>query len=159
MCHCRDIQRIQAKELQRENNRECSCPQCISACRNDPGRLVPADLPVLASFLGISTGQLIAEYLVMIPLHGKNKIMALAPAKLKGRRFIAQPGTVVPPYYTAERGTCIFLDENGLCAVHAAKPFECGAYMGCKNTFLGKPYRDKQVEDYFLQKWKKFRME
>ena len=136
---------------------ECSCPQCVSACRQDPGRLVPADLPVLAAFLELSVDELIAAYLVKIPLPGNVKLCALAPAKLKGKRFLADPGTVVPAYYTSERGTCVFLDKNGMCSVHDAKPFECGAYMGCKNTFLGRPYREKQVEEYFMQKWKKYR--
>ena len=135
----------------------CSCPQCVSACRNDPGRLVPADLPVLAAFLDLSVDELIAAYLVRIPLAGKEKVCALAPAKLKGKRFLADPGPVVPDYYTEERGTCVFLDENGLCTVHEVKPFECGAYMGCRNTFLGRPYREKQVEEFFIQKWRKFR--
>ena len=135
----------------------CDCPQCVSACRNDPGRLVPADLPILAAYLNLEVDELIASFLVKIPLPGKGKVYALAPAKRKGKRFLADPGSVVPPYYTAERGTCVFLDKNGLCTVHEVKPFECGAYMGCKNTFLGKPYKEKQVEEYFLQKWKKYR--
>lgn len=138
---------------------QCSCPQCVSACKNDPGRLVPADLPALASFLDLTVDELIAAYLVKIPLSEKDKVYALAPAKRKGRRFLADPGTIVPDYYTSERGICVFLDENGLCTVHDVKPFECGAYMGCKNTFLGKPYRERQVEEYFMQKWRKFRMD
>ena len=135
----------------------CNCPQCVSACKNDPGRLIPDDLPKLAEFLNFTTEELIISCLVKIPISKKEGIYALAPAKLKGKRLLAKPGTVVPDYYVKEHGTCIFLDDEGLCTVHEVKPFECGAYMGCKNTFLGKPYREKQVEEYFLMKWKKYK--
>ena len=135
----------------------CSCPQGVSACKNDPGRLIPEDLPRLAEFLELTAEELTTSCLVKIPISKKDGIYALAPAKKKGKRFIARPGTVVPDYYTKEHGTCIFLDDEGLCTVHEVKPFECGAYMGCKNTFLGKPYREKQVEGYFLAKWKKYK--
>jgi len=135
----------------------CSCPQCVSACRNDPGRLVPDDLPALAALLGLSIEELIVSCLVKIPIMGREKIYALAPAKRKGKRLLAAPGTVVPGYYVREKGTCIFLDETGMCTVHQAKPFECGAYMGCKNTFMGRPYKEKQVEEYFYQRWKGYR--
>lgn len=135
----------------------CSCEKCVSACKNDPGRLIPEDLPKLAEFLNLSVEELIISSLVKIPLSKKTEVYALAPAKLKGKRFLAKPGTVIPGYYTKEHGKCIFLDENGLCTVHEVKPFECGAYMGCKHTFMGKPYKEKQVEEYFLMKWKKYR--
>jgi hypothetical protein len=31
----------------------CSCEKCVSACRCDPGRLVPNDLKKIAAFLKI----------------------------------------------------------------------------------------------------------
>ncbi len=135
----------------------CGCEKCVSACKNDPGRLLPEELPKLAAFLELTVEELILSFLVKIPLRGREVIYAYAPAKLKGKRFMAEPGSVVPDYYSRERGSCVFLDENGLCSVHSVKPFECGAYMGCKNTFLGKPYRERQVEEYFLLRWKKYR--
>ena len=135
----------------------CNCDKCISACKNDPGRLIPEDLPKLAEFLNYSVEELIISSLVKIPLTSKNEIYAYAHAKLKGKRLLAKPGTVVPDYYSKERGTCIFLDENGMCTIHEVKPFECGAYMGCKHTFMGKPYKEKQVEEYFLMKWKRYK--
>ncbi|MBN2402090.1 MAG: YkgJ family cysteine cluster protein [Spirochaetes bacterium] len=133
----------------------CTCEACVSACKNDPGRLVPEDIPKLAEYLTIREEELLSKYLVKICLSKEHNIYALAPAKLKGRRFIAEPGTKAPDYYQKERGKCIFLGKDGLCDVHEAKPFECSAYMGCKNTFLGKPYRERQVEEFFLLRWKK----
>jgi hypothetical protein len=133
----------------------CNCPVCISACRNDPGRLVPEDLQKLARLLGLTEAGLLEQYLVKIPLCPKDAIYALAPAKRKGKRFVAEPGKVAPDYYAQERGVCVFLDEQGSCTIQGAKPFECSAYMGCKNTFLGRPYKKKYVEEYFLHRWRK----
>ncbi len=127
----------------------CNCPACISACRNDPGRLVPEDLQKLARLLGLTEAVLQEQYLVKIPLCPKEAIYALAPAKRKGKRFVAEPGTVAPDYYDQERGVCVFLDDGGSCAIQGAKPFECSAYMGCKNTFLGRPYKKSRAPALF----------
>ena len=135
--------------------KSCNCPECISACRNDPGRLLPEDRAKLAKFLDIGETELLENYLVKIPLSKKEQVFALAPAKRKGKRFVAKPGSVAQDYYAREHGTCIFLDEAGLCSVHDAKPFECGAYMGCTHSFLGKPYKEKQVEEYFFKRWRR----
>ncbi|MFH0975816.1 MAG: YkgJ family cysteine cluster protein [Spirochaetota bacterium] len=133
----------------------CSCNECISACHNDPGRLVPEDISKLSRLLGISGSDLENNYLVRVSvISNGHTTNALAPAKKKGQRFIAPPGTIAPDYYAEEKGRCIFLDDKDRCTVHEAKPFECGAYMGCRNTFLGKPYRAKAVEEYFYKRWK-----
>jgi Fe-S-cluster containining protein len=133
----------------------CSCNECISACLNDPGRLVPDDMHRLSRFLKISECDLENDYLVKVPVTSNGHTAnALAPAKKKGRRFITAPGTIAPDYYAEEKGRCIFLNDKDRCLVHEAKPFECGAYMGCRNTFLGKPYRARAVEDFFYKRWK-----
>jgi Fe-S-cluster containining protein len=133
----------------------CSCAECVSACKNDPGRLVPEDVDKIAKHLGISREELISDYLVKIETSKQNSnAIALAPAKRKGKRFVSEPGTVAPDYYAQEKGSCIFLSDSGMCTIHSVKPFECGAYMGCKNTFLGRPYREKQVEEYFFVRWR-----
>jgi Fe-S-cluster containining protein len=69
---------------------------------------------------------------------------------------LAAPGTVVPDFYEDEKGRCVFLDRDGACRIHEAKPFECAAYMGCKHTFLGRPYKEKDVETFFISRWRKY---
>jgi Fe-S-cluster containining protein len=133
----------------------CNCNECISACRNDPGRLVPEDMKKLSTLFKVPEEDLIKKYLIKVPVSCNGHIIyALSPAKKKGHRFISEPGTIAPDYYISEKGRCIFLDDNGLCTVHEAKPFECSAYMGCRNTFLGKPYRPRTVEEFFYKRWK-----
>lgn len=135
----------------------CGCEKCVSACRRDPGRLIPGDVKKIAALLGIGEEELKQRYLVLIPAKGRGcHVRFLAPAKIKAARFLAAPGTVVPDYYAGENGRCVFLDEEGLCRVHEAKPFECAAYMGCKHTFLGRPYKEKDVETFFISRWRKF---
>ncbi|MBN2400567.1 hypothetical protein EH223_09250 [candidate division KSB1 bacterium] len=134
----------------------CRCEKCVSACRNDPGRLIPADLKKIAAFLKISESELKTAYLVRIPATARNnRIYFFAPAKIKAGRFLATPGTTVPKYYDTDKGCCIFLSPEGLCTIHAVKPFECAAYMGCRHTFLGRPYKKKNVEEFFISRWKK----
>jgi Fe-S-cluster containining protein len=134
----------------------CACEKCVSACRSDPGRLIPADVKRIAAFLGLSEKELLARYLVRMPAKGKNRhIQFLAPAKIKAARFLAEPGTVVPEYYAGEKGRCVFLTAENICTVHAVKPFECAAYMGCRHTFLGRPYKEKDVEAFFVSRWRK----
>jgi Fe-S-cluster containining protein len=133
----------------------CSCNECISACLNDPGRLVPSDMPKMSRYLKISESDLKKNYLVIVSIKINGLAAnALAPAKKSGRRFIAEPGTIAPDYYSKEKGRCIFLDDKERCLVHEVKPFECGAYMGCRDTFLGKPYRARAVEEFFYKRWK-----
>jgi Fe-S-cluster containining protein len=135
----------------------CRCEKCASACRRDPGRLVPSDLKKIAAFLGISEKELLSGHLVRIPARGRDRhVHFLAPAKMKAARFLAAPGTVVPDYYGEEKGRCIFLSDEGLCRIHEVKPFECAAYMGCRHTFLGRPYKEKEVEAFFVARWRKF---
>jgi len=134
----------------------CRCERCVSACSNDPGRLVPADLKKIAAHMKISESELQAEYLVRIPASGKNcRIHFLAPAKIKAGHFLVPPGTIVPDYYENEKGRCVFLSPAGSCTIHPDKPFECAAYMGCRHTFLGRPYRKKDVEAFFVSRWRK----
>jgi len=134
----------------------CACEKCISACRRDPGRLVPADVKKIAAFLNLAAGELLARHLVRIPAKGRaGRVHFLAPAKIKAARFLAPPGSVVPDYYAEEKGRCVFLSPAGSCLVHEVKPFECAAYMGCRHTFLGRPYKEKDVEAFFVSRWRK----
>jgi Fe-S-cluster containining protein len=135
----------------------CSCERCISACNRDPGRLIPGDLEKIADFLGISAKELLENYLVRIPARGGNRRLFFpAPAKLKAGRCLAAPGTVVPDYYDKENGRCVFLTPEGMCQIHEVKPFECAAYMGCRHTFLGRPYKEKDIETFFISRWRKY---
>ena len=87
----------------------CSCPECISACRNDAGRLVPAELEPLATFLNVTVKELVCGYLVKKPYTWKTATVYVpAPAKLKGNSFLAEPGSIIPDYYEKQSGLLHF---------------------------------------------------
>lgn len=134
----------------------CSCDACASACRNDPGRFLPGEIDRLAAYLKISVEELWREYLILKKLSLKGSfIWVPAPAKFKTKfRYVTKPGHRAKDYHEKERGRCVFLNSEGLCTIHAVKPYECGAYMGCKHTFQGRPYKAAQVEAYFFKHWK-----
>lgn len=134
----------------------CACQKCVSACRRDPGRLVPTDVKKIAAFLKIGEADLCRDYLVRIPAVRDGRLRFLAPAKIKAARFLAAPGSVVPDYYAKEAGRCVFLSAQEQCLIHEVKPFECAAYMGCRHTFLGRPYKEKDVETFFISRWRKY---
>lgn len=141
-----------------DHNYECKCPECTEFCLIEPGRLIPSDMPKIAAYLNITVPELINNYLVKQPyrrkIQGEMFYMA-APAKYKGKNLIAQPGTVIQDYYDDERGRCIFFDtETSECKIHPVKPAECLFTLVCKKTFREKRLKPKEVEEFFLIKWK-----
>ena len=52
----------------------CACDKCVSACRRDPGRLVPADLKKIAALLAIGEDELKKEFLVIVPARSGGNI-------------------------------------------------------------------------------------
>ncbi len=138
----------------------CTCVECQSACLHDPGRFLPGQTSRLAAFFQISQEELYKKYLILKHLKVRGRtIWVPAPAKLKSQRPVTKPGHKARDHHENESGRCIFLTEDGRCSIQDAKPYECGAYMGCKHTFQGRPYKDSAVEDYFFSKWKGFQSE
>lgn len=135
---------------------ECSCEKCVSACKNYPGRLLPQDLRGIADFLGISTDELVDAYLVVEYVENAGrKMFMFSPAKLRrGGKPLFSPGEVVEEWYLTKQGRCIFLDSGDRCSIHPVKPFECREYLGCRNTFMGKPYKQKTADLFFFNHWR-----
>jgi hypothetical protein len=96
---------------------ECGCEICVNNCRNMPGFLIPADLdrmiPVTADPFRWAESNLLASPGALAMKDGvKFRIHTLVPAiKLDG--------------------SCIYLDTDGRCQIHAVAPFGC-AFFSCK---------------------------
>lgn len=98
----------------------CDCKMCATNCRFMPGYLIPADLTRMA------------------PLdQGMDMVLAWAETNL-----LASPGAVVMVSGQQHRlptlvprtkpdGSCIHLDSNNRCGIHAVSPFGC-AFFDCK---------------------------
>ena len=95
----------------------CACPGCSAGCRHLPGYLVPADLDRLRTHL--APGEELLAW-------ARNCLLA-SPGAL-----VARGGTLfrIPTLVPARRpdGACLFLTEDGRCAVHAVAPFGCAFF-------------------------------
>lgn len=98
---------------------ECSCRECVAACRHHPGALMPGDLKRLTRFLGLTEQQLFKKHIAVLDL-GENRLPFPAARYLPAGRVTK---------YTDDRWSlncwCHWLNEDGLCDVHEAKPTEC----------------------------------
>jgi hypothetical protein len=75
-----------------------SCRQCGECCRGEKGILVtPVELEALAAYLGLSTAEFAARYLV---------------------------DTAMGPQMATQNGSCI-MQQDELCLVHPVKPRIC----------------------------------
>src|SRR3989338_3366667 len=93
----------------------CKCEACTIGCRHGSGFLTEDDIPKIAEHLGVGEEVLKKEFLEEVEKFNTKKYRPKILRKDK-------------PY-----GKCIFFDEKIGCKVHAAKPLECKASMGCKD--------------------------
>jgi Putative zinc- or iron-chelating domain len=94
----------------------CACDECVKNCKFMPGFLIPSDLTR------------------MIPAN-------VVPTEWAGGRLLASPGALVMkagrtfrihtlvPAVKAD-GSCIHLDADNRCEIHAIAPFGC-AFFDC----------------------------
>lgn len=94
----------------------CDCKICKVPCRHMPGALIPGDLEAIADYLNVPmSGPWVEEY-----------FRASDGAKvIRQGEFMSIP-SMVPAQ--KEDGSCVFLDDTGLCEVHPVAPFGC-AYL------------------------------
>lgn len=108
-----------------EEATDCRCTECQAACRHKPGWFLPGQVERVAEHLGCSVEHLFAHHL-MVDYLGENEfdeaetVFLLAPAIVGGT-----PGEEYP---ADPRGVCVFF-QDGRCAIHAAKPYECRATL------------------------------
>jgi Fe-S-cluster containining protein len=101
---------------------QCDCECCKRACTEKPGWFLPGEAEKVAEYLDITLKELFDDYLAVDWFEGENgadDIFLLAPA-VKGE----ETGDMYPG---DPRGTCVFF-EDGKCAIHDVKPFECAQY-------------------------------
>lgn len=94
----------------------CSCEECIDHCKYLPGYLIPADLERIARFLGFRN----------IVTFAIEHLLASSGATVMQAGRIFRIPTLVPR--RKADGTCVFLDENNRCRIHAVSPFGCSFF-------------------------------
>lgn len=99
---------------------DCKCDKCRQACTIKPGWFKPGEVEQTAAHLGMTVEELFRTKL-MVDWWGQgvemdHNIYVLSPAMVG-----ETPGDMAP---FAPHGTCVFY-KNGLCEIHAVKPYEC----------------------------------
>jgi len=126
---------------------ECKCEICRSACRHRPGWFRPGEPERAAEYLGLSLQDFFDKFLAVDYWSPEEALeiftFLLAPAR-KGM----EPGEMYP---FEPRGTCVFFDENELCAIHPVKPFEC-AFYDHTNIELDECFDERRKT---VEEWKK----
>jgi Fe-S-cluster containining protein len=102
---------------------DCKCDKCQEACKYTPGWFLPNEAEKAAQYLGISLQQFFSRFLGINWWEENSELdttFVLAPSIID-----MEPGTEYPG---DPRGQCIFF-KDGLCEIHAVKPFECAQGM------------------------------
>lgn len=125
---------------------ECQCEKCKSACEHNPGWFMPGEAEQAAQYLELSMSEFFKKYLGVNWWEADDKtdddIFVLAPAittMTPGEEYPGDP-----------RGRCVFF-EDGLCRIHAVKPYECAQYMhesdvSDRHWTVAQAWQDKQHE-------------
>ena len=112
--------------LQNLPRSECACPTCRRGCEFVPGWFLPNEIGPAARLSGLTVKQFFRRHLQIDYWCGETKaesIFVLRPAVIGG-----VPAKEAP---FDSRGRCVFYGEDGMCAIHAAKPYECAVARPC----------------------------
>jgi Fe-S-cluster containining protein len=102
--------------MTKSTQESCTCANCQAQCKHKPGWFKPGEPEKVAEFLGLTLQELFSQYLMPDSWElAEGSLLTLSPA-IKGKK----PGE----YLSWAQGECVFLKE-GLCSIHAVKPFEC----------------------------------
>jgi hypothetical protein len=97
-----------------------TCYICQSACKYRAGWFKPGEAEKAAELLGLNLAEFFSKYLAVDWWAGTSPTFVLAPATAGQSTGTEYPINPV--------GRCIFLQFDGTCRIHAAKPFECRKY-------------------------------
>ena len=122
---------------------DCTCDICKSACEHKPGWFMPGEVEKVAEYLDIPLQELFNTKLGVDWWVADEDIFVLAPATTNmdmGTEYPANP-----------KGQCVFY-ENGLCSIHAVKPFECREFIhgddkvGERHEAVANAWQDSQSQ-------------
>lgn len=125
---------------ERWSRRACSCNNCVAACQEMPGYLLPEDLPRIVP---MRPGGFDLEWC-------EQHLRASQGALVSCQGQLVRIPTLVPA------GTpCIFLDEEQRCRIHAVAPFGCAQF----STHDTKEEADPKSLEGLYQLWEDWRTE
>ncbi len=92
----------------------CDCPVCRKNCQRQPGPLAPEDIGLICDTLEIHPTEL------------EPMLRASPGALVVYRGKVMRIGTITPA--RKSDGTCVFLADDGRCAIHECAPFGCSHF-------------------------------
>jgi Fe-S-cluster containining protein len=124
---------------------ECSCDDCVAACKRKPGWFTPEEIKPAAEFLGMTEKEFFDKYL-SVDYYGKpdSFLFVLSPATKN-----SSPGEEFP---LNPNGECVFLTEDKKCKIHAVKPCECKAFDHRKKDLNGRDLHLEVAESWLDRK-------
>jgi Fe-S-cluster containining protein len=122
---------------------ECKCKKCVSACRSQPGWFLPGEAEKAAELLGMPFEELRAKYLIREYWMADQTIYVWAPRKV-GVDVNRDTAGWSSAFQAAP---CIFLTDQNLCMIHAAKPAECREAMPCDASFKASPNMRESIKE------------
>jgi len=129
----------------------CNCNECISACLNDPGRLIPDDMSRLSRLLKISERDLENDYLVRVPVTSNvHTAYALAPA----RKRVGDSSPNLAPLHQVitqrKRDVAYFSTTKTAVRCMKQSPSSAGHIWDAATLFLGSPIEPRQWRNFFI---------
>ena len=96
---------------------ECACSDCTLNCKHLSGYLLPSDVERIARHLGYTNlGDFAFDNLLASP----------GATVMNAEGHIFQIPTLVPR--RKADGSCVFLDANDRCTIHAVSPYGCSFF-------------------------------
>lgn len=105
---------------------ECACAQCQSACCGRPGRFMPGEAEKAADLVGLTLEEFFAKHLA-VEWWDADEVSDHTFVRLLAPAIAGKPTGALAP--EDPMGRCSLLSEDGRCTIHAAKPYECRAYI------------------------------
>lgn len=121
----------------------CACDDCREHCKQQPGPLIPRDVPRIIRHLWDASRQGPTARDIFVASPGATAV------RITSRGFDkVQIGTIVPK--RQENGSCVFLDENERCSIHEVAPFGCAffdSHMGAEEGQMRAKWAVAQQQD------------
>ena len=121
--------------------RDCTCEDCVDACKAAPGWFAPGEAEKAAELLGMPFEDFKNEYLIVEYWVGGARVWS--PRK----DYQPKGGQDALWADAFKKGRCVFLDENDRCKIHAAKPYACREALLCEDP----RDRRKEVSDKWIE--------
>jgi Fe-S-cluster containining protein len=112
----------------------CNCRDCSRFCDHMPGFLIPEDLAAIVPD-DVDSMTYIKAHFVASPG------ATVGQTQPDGRVKLYQIPTIRPA--VKPDGTCVFLDNDGLCSIHDIAPYGCAAF----DDHMTRPEGDRRLSD------------